>query len=148
MPVSEPTLKERLLIWLRRPADEKLKSLAYHFNRMTDLAYERSRGLDFRGIIPREDLATEHAVSLSHATAYEPCASRNLAILMREAAKIVSRFDRFVDIGSGKGKACIFAARSRRFGQVMGVEFAQSLVEIANRNASKSQFRQRQVRAR
>jgi precorrin-6B methylase 2 len=138
----EPDLLERLFIFLRRPTDEKLKSLGYHFAECTDFVYEKVYGLDIRGLIPLEDLETDHVASRPHATAYGPCSSRHVRVIIEKARSIQPDLQRFVDIGSGKGKACIFAARSRRFREIVGIEFSQPLVNIAIANAAKSGFPQ------
>ena len=46
----------------------------------------------------------------------------------------------FVDIGCGKGKACIFAARNNilSFDSIKGIDFCASLIEVAEVNKRKA----------
>lgn len=44
----------------------------------------------------------------------------------------------FVDIGSGKGKACFYASRYGDFQKILGVEYSETLVAAAEANLRKS----------
>ena len=100
-----------------------------------DFLFETFNGLDLESIVPREDLGVERQRSAANATYYQPISCRNMRFVLREAGKLGSNFQHFVDIGSGKGKACIFAARSGMFAAVTGVDFSAPLTAIALKNA-------------
>jgi SAM-dependent methyltransferase len=104
-----------------------------------DILFDRWHRLDFGGLIPRDDLVTEFPTAQSQATAYEACSGAAVRTMVFEAMRAAARngfaFDNFVDIGSGKGKACLYAAREFPFRRVIGVEFSPPLVAVAIRNA-------------
>lgn len=54
-----------------------------------------------------------------------------------EAERFFGKFDNFIDIGSGKGKACIYAAKNFKFNEVVGIDFSRELIDIANSNLKK-----------
>jgi SAM-dependent methyltransferase len=109
---------------------EKLKRLAYG---LEDRLFDLRHGTDTRGVLPPS--VHGEAQAAQHATSYQAVWTRNLRVLLREARKI-QQAHLFVDIGSGKGKACIYAAP--QFARVIGVEYAQSLVEEARRNQQRA----------
>jgi precorrin-6B methylase 2 len=103
---------------------------------LEDRLFDLRHGIDTRGIAPPSaHAAGPHAQAARHATSYQAVWTRNLRVLVREAAKLAP-LRLFVDVGSGKGKACIYAAA--RFEQVLGVEYAPELVEAARRNAQRA----------
>lgn len=112
---------------------EKVRRLWFGLeDRMFDLRH----GIDTSGIVPPSaSAAGPHAPVTLHATAYQAVWTRNLRVLLREARK---RRDArvFVDIGAGKGKACIYAAT--RFARVIGVEYAAPLLDDARENARRA----------
>ena len=108
---------------------EKLKRLAFA---LEDRLFDLRHGIDTGGVLPAS--STDGPAAL-HATSYQAVWTRNLRVLLREAARL-ARPRLFVDIGAGKGKACIYAAR--RFERVVGVEYAQPLVEAARRNQQRA----------
>ncbi len=112
---------------------ESLKRIAYS---VEDWWFDLRNGIDTRGVIPIGSLHRPgSAEPMAHATAYQAVWCRNLRVLIR-AARAFAEPDVFLDIGSGKGKACFFAAPS--FGQVVGVEYSQDLIACAQVNLSKS----------
>lgn len=72
--------------------------------------------------------------SIANACDYHPYGNPNFKNLIDEAILVEGSFDRFIDIGCGKGKQCIYAARYFDFKQVLGVEFSKPLVDIAELN--------------
>jgi len=93
---------------------------------------------DFGGTIPADALVSDHKAALLQSTAYGPVTGRLLRIMISEAQRNAIDFKYFVDIGAGKGKACIYAAREFSFPTVLGVEFSPPLVAIAQANALKA----------
>lgn len=131
-------LQGRIGAWLKRPLTHKLRSAAlkgrHVLRRVEDLAFEKRHRLNLGGFIRNKELDTVFAASLPHARAYEAVTCAVIAELLREAKKTGIAFDSFVDIGSGKGKACFFAAAKGGFSQIIGVEFSAPLVAVAEAN--------------
>ncbi|MFM8700844.1 MAG: methyltransferase domain-containing protein [Hyphomicrobiales bacterium] len=100
-----------------------------------DYIFETFHGLDLESIVTRNELGVERQSSAANASYYQPISCRNMRFVLSEAGKLGSNFQHFVDIGSGKGKACIFAARSGMFAAVTGVDFSAPLTTIALKNA-------------
>jgi SAM-dependent methyltransferase len=69
-----------------------------------------------------------------HGTRYEPTRLRNIRRLLAECFRSGAKPAAFVDLGSGKGRVCFYAATTRRFRNVIGVEFSQELFDVANTN--------------
>lgn len=108
---------------------ERLKRAGFA---LEDWWFDVRNGVRTRGIIAAgrgSDAAPKEAVA--HATAYQAVWCRNLRVLIREARSYANP-DTFVDIGSGKGKACFYAAR--RFARVIGVEYSEPLLHCAQVN--------------
>jgi len=131
----------RLQRWLDKPRAIRLQALAFDLARWIDARWDRyhtrRRGLDFAGLIPPAALGSAHPHSQSHANNYEAFDGTALRLVVYEAMRSGIGFDRFVDIGSGKGKACLCAATEFGFTEVLGVEFAPHLIEIARANSRK-----------
>ncbi len=114
-----------------------LDSIKRSIYNLEDLLFEKSRGLDLGGVIHGRDLIAEGSDSQSDATAYQAVWCRNIRELLAEAKKTGHSFENFIDIGSGKGKACFFAQSRSSFRNVIGVEFSEKLVDVANNNKNK-----------
>jgi len=113
---------------------ESFKRKIYDFE---DYVFEKSHSIELSGIVPGKDLSAENINSLQHATAYHAVWCRNLRALFSEVEKTGYPYENFVDIGSGKGKACFYANSKNKFNKIIGVEFSKPLVEIANKNKVK-----------
>ena len=114
-----------------------LEALKWRWFDFEDYLFEKRHGLDLGGIIPVKDLIDDTDLPVAHASNYHAVWSRNLRELFREARRAGHQFDNFVDIGSGKGKACFYAHGRQPFRNILGVEFSSALIEIANRNQQK-----------
>jgi SAM-dependent methyltransferase len=101
-----------------------------------DFLFELRLGVELSGTISASDIVSK-STSKSHTTAYQPVFTRNLRELLNEAKKTGIEFENFIDIGSGKGKACFYAYKTCFFPYIIGVDFSEPLVEIANRNKRK-----------
>lgn len=121
---------------------EAIKRKMFDFE---DYLFEKKYGLDLRGIIKKDELTAEDKNSLFHATAYHAVWCRNLRQLFLEATKIQINFESFIDIGSGKGKACFYAEQNKllSFNSIIGVEFSLPLIDISNKN--KAVFKSKKV---
>jgi len=120
---------------MAHPVVESIKRKFFDFE---DFLFEKWHGIDVRGVITNENLVTPDLDRRNHATAYHAVWCRNLRALLTEAAKTGNSFENFVDVGSGKGKACLYAHFRKSFQKIIGVEFSTPLVEIANRNRDKT----------
>lgn len=119
-----------------------VESISESFKRMIfeleDYFFEKIHSLDLNGIIKNEALNSNHKHSLPHATAYQAVWSRNLREIFLETRKTGYKFENFIDVGSGKGKACFYAQFKKEFNNVIGIEFSKTLIDIANRNKEKN----------
>jgi hypothetical protein len=104
---------------------------------LEDFIFEKKYALDLRGVIKNVDLSVSNKNSFSHASAYQAVWCRNLNQLLHEALKTGYKFENFIDIGSGKGKACIYSYTKNLFPKIIGIEFSEPLIEIANKNKNK-----------
>lgn len=136
---DKPRWRGRVSAWLKRPLSHQLRSIAVKTGRVgrliEDMLFEKRHGLNCRGFIESNDLETVHAAALSHSQAYQAISCATLRELLDEAMKTGIAFDHFIDLGSGKGKACFYVAAKYRFEKIIGVEFSGPLVEAANANA-------------
>lgn len=110
---------------------EKLKRFLFA---LEDRLYDWRNSIDTRGVTAPTGLG-QHAHAGAHGTAYQAVWTRNLRALIR-AARRAGPTDIFVDIGAGKGKACIYA--SRHFSRVIGVEYSSDLVAAARTNQQRA----------
>ena len=101
---------------------------------LEDYLFEKLNRLSLETIVNKEILKSSVKANLKHATYYQPITCRHLKIIFKEAKKTQIPFEHFIDIGSGKGKACFYAAQTRTFKKITGIEFSLSLVKVANRN--------------
>lgn len=118
----------------RRPPNAFLETLRRLVFGWEDRLFERLNRLDLGGVIAPAALADSSDAALPHATSYQAVWCRNVRELLREAARTGFALRSFVDLGSGKGKACFYAARHGSFESVIGVEFSHPLVEVASSN--------------
>lgn len=134
-------LRVKISVWLQKPFAHKLRSIAAKGHGviilMADMLFEKRHRLDCAGYIRNSDLETTYSASLPHAMAYQAVTCRAVGELIDEAQKIGIVFDNFVDLGSGKGKACFYAAAKSSFKKIIGVEFSGPLVEVADVNKKK-----------
>jgi predicted RNA methylase len=131
-------LQDRIGTWLKKPLAHKLRSVAAKgyvaIQWVVDLSFEKWHRLDCGGFIENTDLETAYSASLPHARAYQAVTCVAVGRLLDEAKKTGIVFDNFIDIGSGKGKACFYAAVNCGFNKIIGVEFSGPLVEVADAN--------------
>jgi SAM-dependent methyltransferase len=111
-----------------------LEALKWRWFDFEDYLFEKRHRLDLGGVVPVKDLMDDADLPISHASTYHAVWSRNLRELFREARRTGHHFDNFVDIGSGKGKACFYAHTRQPFRNIVGVEFSSVLVGISRQN--------------
>jgi SAM-dependent methyltransferase len=95
-------------------------------------AYDRERGVSTDGNEDVLDLTTERHDDLHLCVRYQPTAD-TIVREMIEVQPIDYEDATFVDLGSGKGRVLLVAAEYP-FKQIVGVEFARELHEIARAN--------------
>jgi SAM-dependent methyltransferase len=136
-----PRQRDRIGDWLKKPLAYKLRSLgikAYRaIARVGDIAFEKRHCLDCGGYIETKYLEIAYPAALPHAEGYEAVRCTHVGELIAEAQKAGIVFDNFIDLGSGKGKACFYAATKYNFTRIIGVEFCAELVDVANANRIK-----------
>lgn len=109
----------------------KLQRLIYSIQ---DYLFEKLNGFDLGGVISKEKLNLD-GESQKHATAYQAVWNRNLREVFDEVEKTGISFDNFIDIGSGKGKACLYAFKRKFTPKITGLELSESLNLIAKKNS-------------
>jgi SAM-dependent methyltransferase len=105
---------------------------------LRDAMIDRWYDFDFGGLIKAASLVSPHASALEQVTVYEAVPGLQLRIIISEALRTGISFGHFVDIGAGKGRACIYAAREFNFPAIVGVELSPPLIDIARGNARKA----------
>jgi len=130
--------KNAILKSNNRSLNENVKIL---FFGVEDLIFEHINEYDFGGIINNKDLNTEFTYAFKHAYAYMPMWNRNIRKLVNLALNKEPKIENFFDIGSGKGKPCIYVGLKYNFKNITGVEFSRVIVEIAEKNKLKSNIK-------
>jgi protein-L-isoaspartate O-methyltransferase len=114
---------------------ESVKRKLFYFE---DYLFEKRYGYEVSGTILKKDLSINNKNSLLHANAYQAVWCHTLRELFIEAKKTGYDFENFIDIGSGEGKACLYASTKQSFNKIIGVELSVPLVTVANRNKDKA----------
>lgn len=122
--------------WLRRlrqPAQLPIlmwKTIRHPFTlAAAEARYDRRFGIDTAGFIPGADGATA-----AWGVGYDGTSPAIAEHLIRQVAGR-ARGATFIDIGAGKGRVLLIAAR-HPFDKVIGVELTEELVRIARQNAA------------
>jgi len=118
-------VREARKVGLRRFVVEAVNRFSY---RGSANDFDRVNGTDTGGKVPLWRLGIPYPSARFGASYLSPTESR-----IKDALENVPRHATLVDLGSGKGRALIIAARMG-FRRVIGVEFAAELVDIARRN--------------
>jgi len=131
----------RIGTWMHRPVPHKIRSIRSKLGSVIDMLedalFSKRYGVNCSGFIEKHDLKTAHITALPHSQAYQAVTCTAIRELLGEALKTDVEFDNFIDLGSGKGKACFFASTMNRFKMLVGVEFSAQLVEISKANADR-----------
>ena len=96
-----------------------------------DGRFDRRFGTDTSGHASLQQMTIERG-SVQEGIWYEPMSTKIFAQIMDDLSINYDEFD-FIDFGSGKGRVLLLAS-SYGFKNVVGVEFAKELHEIAKRN--------------
>jgi SAM-dependent methyltransferase len=130
-----------MLKLLPQPLRDKLESLSWWYHRKELMRFVQRYSLDLTGFIPREELSTSAKDSLAHSNNYRPYSNHLLKVLVKEALSTGIQFQNFVDVGCGKGLPCLFARKYFGFAKIYGIDFSEPLIEAANRNVDKLQWK-------
>ena len=136
---------DRTSKWAKRPVNEKLESFVNRYYAIENDVFEKKHGLDFGGEVPNElcvggydldakELTADSKTSVDNAYPYQAYGNPRFKSLIEEAMLCGDGFVRFVDIGCGKGKQCVYAAKYFKFDEVIGIEFSKPLAEVAEKN--------------
>lgn len=101
---------------------------------LEDRLFDLRHGIDTRRSAT-ELVAPTGVAGTQHDNGYQAVWTRNLRVLLR-AARRHGNPRVFVDLGAGKGKACIYAAA--HFDEVIGVEYAPLLLQAAKANLQRA----------
>ena len=99
-----------------------------------DRLFQRWHGIDVEGILPVAAIASSDVAASSRGTFYQPIPVRFLKRILKSAQKTGVPFRNFIDMGCGKGKACLFMAKSGVFRRVIGVDISSVLLTAARDN--------------
>lgn len=112
----------------RRTALRRLREGAVLLYRtFADAKFDLLNGVDTSGYIPAEDLGTGNS-----AHPYQASPERKIVSAIRSLPIDHGAFT-FIDLGSGKGRVLVVAARFK-FRQIIGVEISEPLCRIAVEN--------------
>jgi SAM-dependent methyltransferase len=97
--------------------------------------FEKFHGVDFEASVNIEMLTSNNSESLKHATFYQAIPCDALRSIFNEIRNLNRSFVSFVDVGSGKGKACISASKTGLFNEIIGIDISERLIGISIQNA-------------
>lgn len=132
-----------LLISVLAKADKiklnRISKVRRSFYDWQDKRFEKITGCDFGGIIHFSQLKFNSSGG-QYGNSYQAAWTRNIKVLLKQALKINKNPSNFIDIGSGKGKVCIYAAMLPQLTKtnICGIELDKTLVEISIENKKKA----------
>lgn len=128
----------RLIDWFRQPVDRKIDAILYGLDEFAFKLKEKIYGVEFGRVVPLHDLQVDAGVSLANANIYGPTRRYRIKKLLEECFfNRKERFERFIDVGCGKGLPCVVAASDGRFKELVGLDFSRPLIDAANANKEK-----------
>jgi SAM-dependent methyltransferase len=101
-----------------------------------DSFFEKWHGLEL-GPVFHAELVSDDKDSSEHATAYQAVWCRNLREIFTQTSRVNVAPLNFIDIGSGKGKACLYAAKKMSYKKIIGIDFSEPLIAISQENAQR-----------
>lgn len=102
-------------------------------------------GLDVEGIIEQSGYGPVDAATLARATFYQPIPVRYLARILKQSRNNETPLRHFVDVGCGKGKACLYMGLKDIFDRVTGIEFAPMLASAARSNIRRARLNKTEI---
>jgi 16S rRNA G966 N2-methylase RsmD len=104
--------------------------------RRRERAFDRELGIDTAGNVPGGAVESE-SNTVTEITFYQPVSQQMFEQMIEWLPTDISSFC-FIDIGSGKGRALVLAAR-RAFAEVIGIELSRRLHRTAEKNVARVQ---------
>lgn len=120
--------------WLGKPFLHKAYSILTLIENNYFYKIYKIRGFDFDGNISNNELVADSKYSLDNANSYLRSQIIDLKAIIYDALSTEIKFDTFLDVGCGKGLACIFVAENFNFKKISGFDFSLPLIQIANKN--------------
>jgi SAM-dependent methyltransferase len=99
-----------------------------------DRLFQRWHGIDVEGILPVDAIASPDLAQSSRGTFYQPIPIRYLKRILKSARATGVPFRNFMDMGCGKGKACLYMGKTGAFRRVIGVDISSNLLAAARDN--------------
>ncbi len=130
----------RLIDLIKRPKKQLMYTVVGKAYNVVDTLNNRLHHFDFDKNVEAVDLLENPNFSSKNAVHYQAHGTFYLKLLLKDALKIDQNFEYFIDIGCGKGKVCIKAAKFLKIKKIIGVDFSKKLIEIANQNLKKTNF--------
>ena len=127
--------------WLKQPIQLQTQSLSRRYYVIENFFFKKRYFLDFDGLVPCTELIVESDFSQKNATAYQAYGSHYFKSLLRHAISMEKKPKYFIDVGCGKGQQCIYAKKYFNFQTVIGIDFSKELIDVANKNLSKLNYR-------
>ncbi len=128
-------------LWINYPMERKKRIVLYIYYKLRFVLDEKMSHFVFDKAANQDaDLPMTLGPALEHSNEYRACSVPLMRILVRSALVGNPAVDGFVDVGCGKGKACIYAKKYFRFQRITGIDFSENLLEIARRNSSIAGF--------
>lgn len=134
-------LCNKIKVWLNNPIQLQIQSLSRRYYVIENFFFTKRYSLDFDGLIPCSELTIESDFSQKNATAYQAYGSHYFKSFLRHAISMEKKPKYFIDVGCGKGKQCIYAKKYFNFQTVIGIDFSKELIDIANKNLSKLEYK-------
>lgn len=109
------------------------------FYKLEDILYDKMYRLDFSSSIAPAVPINDCSSAYMYAYPFQSVWRRNLRVIFAVIARHSVHFTNFVDLGCGKGKACIFAATTKdvHFDNIIGIELDPTLIAVAFQNCLK-----------
>jgi SAM-dependent methyltransferase len=126
-------MNEESTIYNQLSFKEKIYRKLYE---VEDTLFEKRFGMELNQIVSKVELNTIYPTK-EHASPYMAVYTRNLRELFNEARKTGLNFEYFIDVGCGKGKPCFYAKIKFPHAKIIGIDFSNLLIEIANSNKLK-----------
>jgi SAM-dependent methyltransferase len=114
--------------------------------RASGRGFDREHGVTTQALMLLSELQPHgRSQAYAHATHYEPVPVADFRAMMKLVPPDVLRASTFVDVGAGMGRAILLAAEYP-FKQIVGIELAPALHEIARRNLAEARGLQQRCR--
>lgn len=124
----QKSLRERGFVATTRSAR---RHIAAALDTLLDRHFDWAFGTETRAMVENASLRDVESPNLAHGIRYEPTRALPFRRVLRAAR--IPHDGTFVDLGCGKGRACMLAAM-HGFASVVGVDYSPALCRVAERN--------------